>query len=525
MPDGDDLRIGRDNTGTATTRLTRDGDALNTAYEVINQNGSGILGRGQAASGYPPNFPYGVWGDSAGGFGVYGTSTSNYGVWGASDDDAGVRATSVNGTGVVAAGGRRGLYAFSLNGTGVHGNSFSGRGVHGESTNSYGVHGTSTNSYGVHGTSTNSYGMLGESTNTDGVVGRSSGAGRGVVGESNTNYGVVGTSNFSNGVYGVSDARNGVFGRSRSATASGVYGENNSGGFGVAGRSGGGTTTTSGVYGENNGGGPAVLGRSLNYPAVYGEGPTNVAWPGIGGTGRRDNAAGVVGWGNPNFQNTIGIHGISGPGPKALAALFEGKTCTRGTIIKRGGGTQIDHPLDPENKYLNHFFVESDEMKNAYDGVAQLNEDGTAWVKLPEWFEAYNRDYRYQLTAIGGPAPELHIAEEISDNWFRIAGGKEGLKVSWQVTGVRQDRWAEANPVVVEEEKDDEDQGRYLYPELYDAPQEQRVVGPLSEIPEAPAISPEPPEDTQRVDELGRPIEQQRRQMEGQEEEEPPEVT
>jgi hypothetical protein len=42
---------------------------------------------------------------------------------------------------------------------------------------------------------------------------------------------------------------------------------------------------------------------------------------------------------------------------------------------------------------------------------------------------------------------------------FRIAGGKRGSKVSWQVTGVRNDAWAQANHVPVEEEKRDEERG------------------------------------------------------------------
>ena len=97
--------------------------------------------------------------------------------------------------------------------------------------------------------------------------------------------------------------------------------------------------------------------------------------------------------------------------------------------------------------YLNHSFIESPQRRNLYDGVSELGEDGSAWVELLEWFEELNRDFRYQLTAIGSPAPELHVAEEISEKRFKIAGGERGRRVSWQVTGVRKDRWAEANPI------------------------------------------------------------------------------
>ena len=101
---------------------------------------------------------------------------------------------------------------------------------------------------------------------------------------------------------------------------------------------------------------------------------------------------------------------------------------------------------------------------NVYDGVVFLDTNGEAWVELPEWFEDLNKDYRYQLTAIGAPAPGLYIAHEIENNRFQIAGGTPGLKVSWQVTGIRHDPYAEAHPILVEEGKPEEEIGTYLYP-------------------------------------------------------------
>lgn len=50
-------------------------------------------------------------------------------------------------------------------------------------------------------------------------------------------------------------------------------------------------------------------------------------------------------------------------------------------------------------------------------------------MTLPEWFETLNRDFRYQLTAVGAPGPNLYVAEEISGNHFKIAGGQPGAKV------------------------------------------------------------------------------------------------
>jgi hypothetical protein len=130
---------------------------------------------------------------------------------------------------------------------------------------------------------------------------------------------------------------------------------------------------------------------------------------------------------------------------------------------------KIDHPLDPANKYLNHSSVESSDMMNIYNGNVVLDEKGEAVVQLQDWFEALNREFRYQLTSVG-EFQQLYIAEEISGNHFRIAGGKPHGKVSWQVTGVRHDAYAETHRIPVEEEKKGAERGTYLHPELFEHP-------------------------------------------------------
>jgi len=133
--------------------------------------------------------------------------------------------------------------------------------------------------------------------------------------------------------------------------------------------------------------------------------------------------------------------------------LFQnGNVHVLGNLTKGGGGFRIDHPLDPENRYLYHSFVESPDMMNVYNGNVVLDADGEAWVQLPSWFEELNRDFRYQLTCIGGFAP-VYVAGKISGNQFKIAGGRSGLEVSWQVTGIRQDRYANENRIPIEAEK------------------------------------------------------------------------
>jgi hypothetical protein len=137
-------------------------------------------------------------------------------------------------------------------------------------------------------------------------------------------------------------------------------------------------------------------------------------------------------------------------------------TAQIGTLTKGAGSFKIDHPLDPENRYLYHSFVESPDMMNIYNGNVRLDERGEAFVELPDWFEALNQDFRYQLTCLHGFAP-VYIDEEIAGNRFKIAGGKPGIKISWQVTGIRHDAFANAHRIPVEENKPAEERGTLLY--------------------------------------------------------------
>jgi hypothetical protein len=131
---------------------------------------------------------------------------------------------------------------------------------------------------------------------------------------------------------------------------------------------------------------------------------------------------------------------------------------------------KIDHPLDPQNKFLYHGSVESSEMMTIYTGNVNLDNGGEAIVSLPEWFEALNTDFRYQLTSIGAAAPNLHIHEEIANHQFSVAGGAPGMKVSWQVTAVRHDAYAKAHPLVVEVDKSVQERGHYRHPDVFGQP-------------------------------------------------------
>jgi hypothetical protein len=107
---------------------------------------------------------------------------------------------------------------------------------------------------------------------------------------------------------------------------------------------------------------------------------------------------------------------------------------------------------------LRHSFVESPDMMNVYNGNVTTNSSGVAVVKLPAYFAALNRDFRYQLTVIGKMAQAI-IDQKFANNQFRIRTDQGNVEVSWQVTGIRKDDWAKEHPMVVEEAKKDRETG------------------------------------------------------------------
>ena len=215
-----------------------------------------------------------------------------------------------------------------------------------------------------------------------------------------------------------------------------------------------------GIGGSFVGGYRGVMGSvnptgSGNFRGVYGQV--------TGGTGYNYAVYGYADGGASNYGVYGGVTGLG------YAGYFGGNAHVTGTLTAGVKSFKIDHPLDPENKYLLHSCVESDDMMNIYNGNVTLDARGEAVVEMPEWFEALNQDFRYQLTCIGGFAP-VYVAEEVSGNRFMVAGGEPGMKISWQVTGVRHDPLAEASRVVVEQDKPAEEVGKYMHPEAYGMP-------------------------------------------------------
>ena len=195
------------------------------------------------------------------------------------------------------------------------------------------------------------------------------------------------------------------------------------------------------------------------------------------GQGNAGSNIGVSAFASTNPNTNVSVYGGS-PGTAGntnLAGFFDGDVTVSGDLnvtgsIAKGSGTfKIDHPLDPENKYLVHSFIESPKMLNIYNGKVTTDAKGFARVTLPEYVEAANKDFLYQLTVIGTFAQAI-VKEELSDNQFLIQTNMPNVAVCWELTGVRADKYAEENRVIPELEK--EKKGTYLHPELYNEPKE-----------------------------------------------------
>ncbi len=162
------------------------------------------------------------------------------------------------------------------------------------------------------------------------------------------------------------------------------------------------------------------------------------------------------------------------------SAAFNGQTATAsnqtrvGTLSKASGTFTIDHPLDPQGKILNHYFIEGPEMLNIYRGSVVLDAAGRAVVGLPDYFDALNRNPQVVLTGIG--SSDVYLVEEVSGNRFAV-GGKPGIKVNWIATGEREDVSAEATRrmMPVEQVKTGALAGRMLDDEFLSGCMEQLV--------------------------------------------------
>ncbi|MEN8194386.1 MAG: MAP7 domain-containing protein [Bacteroidota bacterium] len=465
---GNNVTISQRN-NTITISAVGDGASDNlgdhTATQNINLNGNYLSGDGDneglritgdgkiAINASNPYSTISVGGNGYNGYAIAGTD-SMAGVYGRASGTAG-----------------RGVYGSASNSGDVtnYGGYFTasgkqGRGVYGYASGTLG--------YGVYGLAYNS----GDVTNYGGYFWARGKYGRGVLGtvSGDFGYGVYGSASGSSGqgVYGYASnsgtaynfggyfeakgsSGRGVYGYASNSGSSikygGMFQANGSSGVGVFGLVGGSSAyAVRGFHTDNNSG---YLGTK--YHGVYGLSNSDVG----------NGVSGV------NYGSGDGVYGHSTSG---YAGKFSGNVNVTGTLSKGGGSFKIDHPLDPQNKNLYHSFVESPDMMNIYNGNVTTDGAGNASIELPEWFEVLNKDFRYQLTVIGEFAQAI-VSQKISNNSFSIKTDKPNVEVSWQVTGIRHDAFANANRIPVEEMKKSEERGKYLHPKAYGVSEEMGV--------------------------------------------------
>ncbi len=434
--------------------LSLTGSASGSNYILTTTNsgtGHGIIGIS--------NLGYGTVGISTGTFGetigVVGNSSSpdGYAISGwnlaTTGNSIGVigRTNSSNGIGVRGLGGS--------NGIGVWGSSTTYQGVFGQSQSNAGIVGSSQQFHGVYGVS--------HDNNNAGVIGINDATGFGVIGTTNGDgIGVYGQSVSGNGIYGESN-QNAIYGKTTNSGYYGVVGVNNSGGTGIlaSGQTGlravgttgyGISATTNGTY--------AVVGQQGLSGNTFGALGCIVGSHYNGVYGYADGSVGS------NFAVAIFGKSIN----NAYSGWFAGNVQVAGNFYANEKNFRIDHPLDPANKYLIHSCVESSDRMNIYNGNVITDANGSATINLPAYFQSLNIDYKYQLTVIGQFAQAI-IESEISNNQFTIKTDKPNVKVSWQVTGIRNDEYAKQNPFIVEKEKEGLERGKYLMPELFGQPE------------------------------------------------------
>ena len=351
-----------------------------------------------------------------------------------------------------------------------------GAGAFGENTgDGYGLFGNATGTNGIgsyaQATGTGGVGVYGVATSTD------ANAGLFYANNVANSYSALfaqhdGTGSAISGVVTTGTGRGGTFISANDAGAIGVS-TNTTSNSGIAGLGNNGTTYYSPVdgagvsgTGENTGVAGYGLTPSDNTIGVLGsfDGGGNNDGMGVAGFGDANAGWGFGVWGQGNF------YGVYANGDMGCAGVK--------TFI-------IDHPLDPENKFLKHFSMESPEILNVYRGNIILDNSGSAEVQLPSYFNSINVNFSYQLTPIGGAAPDLHILNSIDNNGiFKISGGSPNLKVSWIVYAERNDLYVQKNPdkTIAELPKKGNRKGRYLMAELYGKSKDLNMVQPKEHI-------------------------------------------
>ncbi len=284
----------------------------------------------------------------------------------------------------------------------------------------------------------------------------------------NTGVGIISTSSNAANTFSPIQATT----NATNTLTSAIIGSSSGGAYGVSGQIEQTATGAAGLYGNNlrTTGGYGTYG--IGHSGVVGE--TNYQL-GFGLYGSNADAIGPLG-------NSVGTYGIGYVGiwgdqsdPNGFSIYANGDFGAAGTKA-----FAIDHPLDPEHKYLKHYSIESNEVLNMYRGTVAFDSNGEVEVTMPDYFDAVNANFSYQLTPIGGFAP-LFIKKKLANGKFVIAGGQLGMEVSWTVYAERNDPYLQQHPESkeVEVEKEEWNQGKYLQPDLYNKSEDLKIVKPL----------------------------------------------
>ena len=435
---------------------------------------------------------------------IRGTNSSTVG------GSMGVSGTSTATTGVVS-----GIYGLS--------NSVEGAGVTGLAAAATGT------TYGVFGQSMSSagYGVYGKSSMPTGVAiaGVSTGAGLAGYFESAATFAAVEISNTYAGAatnYGLrvqTDAQNsvGIIGYGQEAIV-GIVDSTHTGGTAIDARN----LTATGGYGVDvfvtgtNG-----IGVNCNVSAntgssfggwfrndsqtgigLYAESNATNPINGVGGYFQSDGdqgGIGAVGHAIASSGLNYGVHGIAnsdigrgvfgeatsiGATDTPYGVRGKADTATLGFGVWATGDMgasgvkpfRIDHPLDPENKYLLHYAAESPFPQNFYNGVVTTDSNGYAWVDLPQYFAEINENFKYQLTVLDDEDSAgfvmAKVSKKIKGNRFQIRTSQPNVEVSWEVKADRNDLRVRHNRPTDEREKYGLERGKYLHPEYYNQPKE-----------------------------------------------------
>ncbi|MFN8474212.1 MAG: hypothetical protein U0822_18610 [Anaerolineae bacterium] len=404
---------------------------------------------------------------------IYGTGIANDGGW----------LVSNNGNGAYAQGWTTGIWAVGFGYGGIFQNLGAGPGIMTQSAvgqgllarqdsavhrNTPAVQGFANAEDGGWFSSVSSNGVFAQGGNAGGVF---SGGGQGVFVQSINNGapgaivngagdGIRVSASSGNGI-NATGSQHGIF------TSGGQDGLMARGGAdGIDTRTNSGSGNRSALFARNEGSGPGIVVDGPNSGSdndgirvtINGNGSTSA----IVARANGDNANGIVGI----ARNGDTPYAIWGQGDGEWAGYFSGDVRVTGTLDNGLAAVKMDDPSNPTGRYINQAAVVGGDMLTLYNGNATTDAKGLAVVKVPAYVETISKDFRYQLTPIGQFAQAI-IAKELNGGEFVIQTDKPNVKVSWQLSGVRSDPYAQASSFKAVEDKNARDLGTYLHPEAY----------------------------------------------------------